>query len=73
MEDVAELAFDEDAITDREALDASPRFIAFQVGGRLTFRLATSADSGELISKDELLHFVSEQLERDVLVQVGNS
>lgn len=74
MQDLSSLEFVEDAITDVEVWGASPRFIAFRSNGRITFRLATDHElAGELMCRDEILHLLSEQLERGLQVQVANS
>jgi hypothetical protein len=63
-----ELAFNEDAITDQEAINASPRFAAFRKGNAVGFRLSEDADN--LLSKDEVMHFVSQQLDAGTTVLV---
>lgn len=66
-------AFHEDAISVDEVMGASDRFVAFRAGERLAFRLFTDGDdvNGRLISKNEVLHFLGEQLEVGAQVQVA--
>lgn len=65
-------AFDEDAISLEEVMGAADRFVAFRTCSAIAFRLPREADSDvTLISKDEVLHLISEQLERGAQIEIA--
>lgn len=67
-----EEAFVEDAISDEEAMSASPRFVAFRNKGAIAFRLLTEDDeANELVTKDEILLLLSDALERGAQVEIA--
>lgn len=67
-----EEAFEEDAISDEEAMGVSPRFIAFRNKSAIAFRLQTEDDTAiELVTKDEILLLLSDALERGVQVEIA--
>lgn len=67
-----EEAFEEDAISDEEAMGASPRFMAFRNKSAIAFRLQTEDDTAiELVTKDEILLLLSDALERGVQVEIA--
>lgn len=64
-------AFNEDAISNDEAIGASDRFVALHDGTRILFRLHDGAGHAHLVSRDRVLHFIAGQLEAGLEVRVG--
>ena len=66
-------AFDEDAISLDEVMNACDRFVAYRAGEGLAFSLVGDEDDSgvRLISKAEVLHFLEEQLESGAHIQVA--
>jgi hypothetical protein len=64
-------AFEEDAISVAEALEASPRFLALVSPTGLAFRLEREGDAGTArLHKAEVLDLLAERLEAGNLIQV---
>lgn len=65
-------AFDEDALSDAEALEACPRFIALVGPQGLAFRLEREGDAGgDRLVKAEVLDLLAERLEAGNLIHVA--
>jgi hypothetical protein len=64
--------FEEDAVSDAEALGASARFVAIAAGKAVAFRLDDGSEPGlGQLSKDEILFFLGERLEAGDVVHLG--
>lgn len=68
----SEDAFDEDAISEADALEAEPRFIALVSQQGLVFRLARDDDApGDRLVKAQVLDLLAERLEAGNAIHIA--